>query len=169
MAVPKAMQATYDEIAVPIEAFCAEHLNDDYLALCLKLLEKLCRKRPSPLLGGRKQTWAAGVVYAIGANNFLFDKSNPHYISSPDAAKAFGLAASTVGNKAAEIRKMFDITFRNAQWLTPEHIRANPLVWMIEVNGFLVDARHLPVELQELAHKKGLIPFVPDTRDTEDD
>jgi hypothetical protein len=37
----------------------------------------------------------------------------------------------------------------------------NPLVWMIEVNGFVIDARMAPREIQEIAYEKGLIPFIP--------
>lgn len=37
----------------------------------------------------------------------------------------------------------------------------NPLIWMLEVNGFTVDARHLPLEVQDIAYAKGLIPYVP--------
>ena len=75
MAVPKAMRPKYDEIAPLIIGFCDKKLNEEYKAICLRLLEKLCRKRPAPLLSGRARTWAAGIVYAIGSNNFIFDKS----------------------------------------------------------------------------------------------
>ena len=37
----------------------------------------------------------------------------------------------------------------------------NPLVWMAEVNGFLVDLRHAPREVQEIAYEQGLIPYIP--------
>ena len=29
--VPRAMQATYDAIVAPTDAFCRDHLNDEYL------------------------------------------------------------------------------------------------------------------------------------------
>jgi hypothetical protein len=35
---------------------------------------------------------------------------------------------------------------------------------MIQVNGLLADARHLPREIQEEAYRKGLIPYIPDDR-----
>jgi hypothetical protein len=38
----------------------------------------------------------------------------------------------------------------------------NPLVWMAEVNGYLVDLRAMPREVQEIAFEKGLIPYIPD-------
>lgn len=38
----------------------------------------------------------------------------------------------------------------------------NPMAWMIQVNGFLVDARFLKREYQEEALRQGLIPYIPD-------
>ena len=161
MSVPKAMQNKYDEIAPLISEFCIEYLDKEYLALCLRLLVKLCRKRPSPLLAGRDNTWAAGVVYAIAANNFIFDKANPHHMTADQIADEFDLAASTAGNKAAEIRRMFDIHYANADWLLPSSLHDNPAVWMLSVNGFMVDIRDMPLEVQRLAFQKGFIPYVP--------
>jgi hypothetical protein len=37
----------------------------------------------------------------------------------------------------------------------------NIVAWMIMVNGLIVDARRLPLEIQEIAYEKGLIPYVP--------
>jgi len=31
---------------------------------------------------------------------------------------------------------------------------------MIQIKGLIADARHLPRELQEKAHRKGLIPYI---------
>ena len=75
MSVPKTMQTTYDELSAIIEPYCDEYLNDEYKTLCLHALEKLCRKRPSPLTSGRARTWAAGIIYAVAQNNFIFDKN----------------------------------------------------------------------------------------------
>lgn len=54
MSVPKSLQPAFDGIEPMITDFCNQYLNDEYRELCLHLLEKLCRKRPSPLLAGRK-------------------------------------------------------------------------------------------------------------------
>ena len=35
---------------------------------------------------------------------------------------------------------------------------------MIQVNGLIVDARHLPRNIQEAAYRKGLIPCIPGDR-----
>jgi hypothetical protein len=37
----------------------------------------------------------------------------------------------------------------------------NPLVWMAEVNGLLVDLRSMPREAQQIAFDKGMIPYIP--------
>ena len=165
MSIPESMRAKYNELAPLIIAFCDEKLNDDYKELCLRLLEKLCRKRPSPLLKGRINTWAAGIVYAIGANNFIFDKSQKIHLTADEIASAFGISASTAGNKANELRKMFNIDFFHSEWLLPEHIEDNPAIWMVKVNGFIVDVRDMPVEVQRQAFDLGIIPYVPDDKE----
>jgi hypothetical protein len=40
------------------------------------------------------------------------------------------------------------------------------MAWMIQVNGFVLDARHLRREFQEAAFKKGLIPYIPGKKPT---
>jgi hypothetical protein len=70
-------------------------------------------------------------------------------------------AGSTAASKAAELRKMFKIDYFNSEWLLPELIEDNPAVWMVMVNGFIVDIRDMPLELQRHAFEKGIIPYVP--------
>ncbi len=40
-------------------------------------------------------------------------------------------------------------------------VEKNPLIWMLEVNGLIIDVRHAPREIQEEAFRKGLIPLYP--------
>lgn len=165
MAIPKSMQAKYDEIAAYIIPFCEEHLNGEYQDLCLHALEKLCRKRPSPLMSGRPYTWAAGIVYAIGQNNWIFDrKHNEYAMTAEELAAPFGVAKSTASSKAAEIRKMLKIDPYKSEWILASDVESNPLVWWVEVNGLPVDARYLPLDLQIACYERGLIPYVPALR-----
>jgi hypothetical protein len=48
--------------------------------------------------------------------------------------------------------------------VSPSKFDSNPLIWMLTVNGMMVDVRHLPIEVQEVAYQKGLIPYVPGTK-----
>lgn len=166
MKIPAQMQPVYEEIAGMIDEYCGKYLNEEYRALCLRLLEKLCRKRPSPLLKGRRNTWAAGIVYAIATNNFIFDKSMPVHLTADELSRPFGVAPSTAGNKAAEIRKLVRMSPWDTEWLLQELIEDNPAIWMLSMDGFIVDARDLPLEFQQEAARRGLIPYVPGPRHT---
>src|ERR1700685_4226113 len=147
-----------DEIAGLVEKFCKEHLNAEYADLCRKLTEKLARKRPSPLVSGKPQTWACGIVRTIGWVNFLDDKTQTPHMKLPMIDKAFGVGESTGQGKSMLIRKMFKISPMDPAWSLRSQMDKNPMAWMIQVNGFLVDARLLKREIQEEALRKGLIP-----------
>ena len=165
MSVPKIMQEKYDELVAIIEPYCDELLNDEYKTLCIHALEKLCRKRPSPLTSGRARTWAAGIIYAIGQNNFIFDKSQPIHMTASELVKPLGVAKTTAASKATEIRKMLKIDPFNSEWVLASDIGKNPMLWLVEVNGLVVDARSLPLEVQIEYAQRGLIPFVPELKE----
>lgn len=161
MNVPKDMRETYEKISKLLIEYSEKYLNKEYEELCLHALEKLCRKRPSPLKNGRSNTWAAGIVYAIGSNNFIFDKNQPIHMTAKELAAPFGVAASTASSKATQIKKMLKIDYSNAEWCLPSEAASNPMLWMVSIDGLVFDARMLSVEMQEACYKKGLIPFVP--------
>jgi len=73
--ISKATGPVAEEIIGITEEVCAKLLDAEYASLARQVVAKLARKRPSPLLGGRRVTWAAAVVYALGQVNFLFDSS----------------------------------------------------------------------------------------------
>jgi hypothetical protein len=73
--VPKDMQARFEEITQLTDAFSQAYLNDEYTQLCRELTATLCRKRLSPLVRGKANTWACGIIHAVGMVNFLFDSS----------------------------------------------------------------------------------------------
>ena len=167
MSVPKAMQSKYDEIRSIIEPYCDEYLNSEYKVLCLNALEKLCRKRPSPLKSGRGKTWAAGIIYAIAQNNWIFDKENSYHSSAQELVDPLGVSKSTAASKAAEIRKMLKIYHYNAEWVIESDIEQNPMIWYVEYNGFIMDARRLPLDAQIYCAEKGFIPYVPALKEKE--
>jgi hypothetical protein len=156
-----------EEIAGLVDAFCREHLNEEYAMLCRKLTEKLARKRPSPLLSGTPNAWAAGIVRTIGMVNFLGDKSQKPYMKMTDIDKAFGIGESTASAKSSAIRKMLKMSQLDFEWMLPSRVEEHPLTWMLSVNGFIMDIRHAPREAQEVAFEQGLIPYIPADRDEE--
>lgn len=162
--VPKAMAEKYNEIAEIITQFSKEMLNEEYQELCLKALSKLCRKRPSPLLKGRINTWACGIVYAIGSNNFIFDKSQAINLTAAEIAQWFGLSKSTAGSKASEISRILHISFMNSEYVLKSMMDSNPAIWLFEINGYLMDIRNAPYDTQKEAYERGLIPYIPDDK-----
>src|SRR3954468_3035688 len=152
----------YDAIVTLTDAFCREHLDGEYEALCRKLSGALSRKRPCPLLGGKPTTWACGIVRTIGWVNFLDDRSQKPHMKLTAIDKAFGVGESTGQGKSMLIRKMLKIRPMDPAWSLRSRMDQNPMAWMIQVNGFLVDARFLKREIQEEALRKGLIPYIPE-------
>lgn len=146
------------------DLFCEEFLNGEYADMCRKLAMALARKRPSPLLQGRLETWACGTVRTIGWVNYLDDRTQTPHLKLPFIDKAFGVAESTGQGKSKAIRTMFKIRNFDPRWTLPSKMDENPMVWTLEVNGFLMDIRHAPRELQEAAFSKGLIPYIPADR-----
>lgn len=147
-----------------LDQFCQEHLNEEYAVLCRKMAEKLSRKRPSPLLHGSPNAWASGIVRAIGVVNFLHDKSQTPYMRSTDIDHYLGTSPSSGAAKLAAIRKMLKLHQLDPDWSLPSRLEDNPMTWMLRVNGFMVDVRHAPRKVQEIAFNKGLIPYIPADR-----
>jgi Domain of unknown function (DUF6398) len=154
-AVPKSMQVTYDAITFLTDAFCRDHLNEDYRELAQRMTAALGRKRPSPLTSGQPRTWACGIVYVLGQINFLSDPSTQPFMTTADLCARFGVGQSTASAKARVIAQALDTSRLNPEWSLPSLLDQNPLVWMAEVNGFLVDLRAMPREVQEIAFERG--------------
>ena len=162
--IPRAMADKVAAITALTDAFCEKHLNDEYRVLIHRVVGSLARKRPSPLLKGKENVWAAAAVHAIGRINFLDDPSQVPHCKPKILFEFFGIAESTGQNKSREIRETLGMGPMSPKWTLPSRLAENPLVWMLQVNGLMIDIRQAPVELQRLAYEKGLIPFVPAER-----
>jgi Domain of unknown function (DUF6398) len=164
---PPSREAKEDAFAVItrlVDQFCKQHLNEEYAVLCRKMAEKLARKRPSPLLKGKPNAWASGIVRAVGAVNFLHDQSQTPYMRATDIDQILGTSPSSGAAKSSEIRKMLKLYPFDPNWSLTSRLDENPMVWMLEYNGVIVDMRLAPRELQELAFNQGMIPYIPADR-----
>jgi len=163
--VPKPMQERFESLCEATDAFSEANLNPEYKQLIRYLLAALCRKRPSPVARGKAETWAAAVVHAIGTANFLFDQSQTPHCRAPEIFAFFGVSASNGMARSKQLRDLMGVDVFSPEWTLPSRMDANPLVWMVEVDGFLHDARSLPLQMQEIAFWKGLIPYIPDLKE----
>lgn len=162
--VPLKMRAKFDEVVALTDKFCNEYLNDEYRQLVREATAGLCRKRPSPLARGRIDIWACGIVLAVGSINFLYDKSTDPHLSSAEVCDAFGVKQSTAGNKSRDVRDALGMRRFDPDWCLPSLLDSNPVAWLIQVDGLVIDARCAPRGIQEIAFEKGFIPYIPGER-----
>ena len=160
--VPKEMREIYIAIVKLTDGFAKRQLNEEYAQMIRHATAALCRKRPSPLVSGKPNTWACGIIHALGMVNFLFDKSQEPHISVADLAKAFDIASSTSQGKSKLVRDILGMSYFDPQWTLPSKLEKSPTAWLIMFNGLIVDARRMPREVQQIAYEKGLIPYIPD-------
>lgn len=140
---------------------CLAALDDEYADLARRAVAKLARKRPSPLLRGRWAGWRPGVVYALGQANFLFDPAIRPTVTADQLSEAFGVAKSTMGSKARQVRDLLRISLFSPESERADVAAQNPLKWIFEVDGLAVDVRQVPLDLQVAAFERGFIPYVP--------
>lgn len=153
--VPTAMQGKYDEIVTLTDQFCQLHLNEEYRDICRRMAAKLCRKRPWPVATGKINTWACDIAYSVGRVNFLFDKSQIPHMRADELCQHFGLGPKTGSAKSTAIMELLKSGQADPHWTLPSRMADNPMAWLIQVNGLIVDARHAPREIQEEAFRHG--------------
>ena len=159
--VPVAMRPVFDKVTAITSRFCAEHLDEEYARLCVKLAARLARKRPSPLQRGDRRICAAGIVYAIGRVNFLADPAQRPHLRTDKLADLLGVKQATMANKGRLIMDTLRIGLLDSEYSRSDMLDQNPMVWMIQVDDLIVDARWLPEALQVEAWRRRLIPYVP--------
>ena len=65
-------------------------------------------------------------------------------------------------SKAKVLREGLDLIPLDPEFCLPSLMADNPLAWIIEVNGFLIDVRSCPRAIQIAAYENGLIHFLPE-------
>ncbi|MBI4672805.1 MAG: hypothetical protein HY741_14190 [Chloroflexi bacterium] len=105
--------------------------------------------------------WACGILYALGTVNFLWDKSQTPHLRADESCQYCGVSPASGSAKAKQIRDLFDMFQFDPHWTLPSLMDKNPMAWMLQVNGFIVDVRYAPIEVQQIAYEKGLIPYIP--------
>lgn len=159
--IPVAMRPAAEAIIALTDQVCSELLDQEYAGLARNVVAKLARKRPPPIQSGRPSTWAGAVVYALGQVNFLFDSASKPYATADDLSAAFGVAKSTLSAKAKQIRDLTKMSWGTPEFLREDMIAASPMIWYIQVDGLIMDARGLPLPVQAEAFELGVIPYIP--------
>ena len=157
--IPAALRDRAQQIIDITDTACREHLDEEYGLITRRLVARLARKRPSPIVRGDARIWAAGAIYAVGQVNFLFDRTQTPHMTAKQLAEALGVVQTTMANKAAIINRALDIGILEPGLSRVAMIEQHPMAWLVELEGgFIVDARTLPPDLQDEARRRGLIP-----------
>jgi hypothetical protein len=97
----------------------------------------------------------------VGRANFLFDQSQTPHLRADEWCHHFGLSPKTGSAQSTTILEWLKSGPANPHWTLPSRMGDNPLAWLIQANGLIVDARQVARELQEDASRGGLIPYLP--------
>jgi len=162
--IPEKMEDICNEIFSITDRICKNSLDNEYAELCRKMASKLARKRPSPLIFGKPELWASGILYCIAEINFLFDKTQvPHMTKSEfiDLLPVSKITATKIYNDIWDKLELYQL---DPEFTRPSKLDNNPMAWMAEVDGFIVDIRTMPKEYKEIAFKKGIIPYIPEEK-----
>ncbi|NOT01123.1 MAG: hypothetical protein HOP29_10890 [Phycisphaerales bacterium] len=162
--VPQAYATRITALAGLTDAFCDAHLNDEYKELCREMAVAVCQKG-SPVLNGKPEGWAAGIVYALGRVNFLGDPSQTPHMKAKAIAEGFGVSMATMQARTRVIWEELELMAFHPDWSLPSMLDKNPLVWVLKVNGLLMDIRMAPRGAQVAAYEQGLIPYIPADRE----
>lgn len=130
------------EIKELVVSFCVEHLNEELKSYVLRLFDTLNRKRKISIASGKKEIWAASIIYVIARLNFLFDSENELFLSADTICNFFGTKKSTVGSKATQIETACNLGIGAEGFCSPEISDAMTLVEL--PNGFVIPKSMLP-------------------------
>jgi hypothetical protein len=166
--IPEAARPAHDAIVGLIDAFCWEHLNEEYRVMCRRLASTLARKRPSPLLSGKPATWACGIIRTIGWVNFLDDSSRQPHMKLTAIDKASGVAESTGQGKSKTIRTLLKIRSFDLRWTLPSRIDETRRAFTVEIDGSLVELRGLKQAFDIGGLRKAMISIIPADRTMDD-
>lgn len=108
------------EIKQIVQRFCEQYLSEEIQGYAFKLCETLGRKRKVDISKGKKEVWAAAIVYVIARLNFLFDKENEYHITHDLVNDFFQTKKSTIGNKATQIEKLCHLAIGEEGYCSPE-------------------------------------------------
>jgi len=132
------IQEKTDQLINMTTEFCEKYLDDEYAGLCEKLIQKMSRKRKVPFLSGRIDIWAAGIIFALGRINFLFDKSSSPYTTRDELCTFFTTSKSTASQKARNIIDMLKLTYFDDDFSTKRTLENDPFKDYIMVDGLIM-------------------------------
>ncbi len=132
------------EIKELVLGFCDKHLNEELAGYTLKLCETLDRKRKISITRGKKEIWAASIVYVIARLNFLFDPESEFFLTADTICDFFGTKKSTIGSKASYIENICNLGLGAEGFCSP---KISDSLTLVELPNGLVIPKSMLTEL----------------------
>jgi hypothetical protein len=158
------------EIRGLIQTFAGLHLNEELTGCAMNLCDKLGRMRKLDIGRGRKEIWAAAIVYLIARLNFLFDKTSPCFITAETVCDFFGTKKTTTANKASLIEQTCKIGLGDREFCTREIAENFSFVQL--PNGMILPAsmvRELEIALADEEESAEIEEFVAEKKRREEE
>jgi frataxin-like iron-binding protein CyaY len=131
-----------------LENFGSKFLDVELKSYVLNLFEKISKKSLLNIYRGKNEIWAASIIYVIARFNFLFDKENDNYISIDELCDYFNVKKSTIGNKATQIEKIYNISIGDKKYTKPVFEYYKTTDGFI-IPSFLIDKKEIITEAAE--------------------
>lgn len=147
----------FEAIAILIKRFCDRHDVISFSFTCMDMAISLCVQFPEIISRGKVEGWAGGIVHALAMVNFMDD------ITMANIQSFFKMSQGTIQSKSKQIRDLFGTYPMDPLWSLPETLLENPALWIVPIDGFLIDIREAPPKTQQKALELGLIPMLPET------
>lgn len=109
-----------EEIEQLVTGYCKTNLDKVYLKICTKVVRDILKKEKSIFDRGKPEIWAASIIWAVGSENFLGDKSFEPYATLSDVCDFFKVNTSTVGQKSRKIKDILNISIWNPKYRLPD-------------------------------------------------
>jgi hypothetical protein len=110
----------YTTIKKMIVDYLGRRLDGRLVDLMVHLCRRLAEGDEFSLNRGKPEIWAAAIIHVVADLNFLFDPDSDIHLSKTELCDALGVKATTVTNKARQIRAMCDIQFVDPRFTLPE-------------------------------------------------
>ena len=156
--IPAHIKNNFLNIAEMVDLFCNKNLNDEYYNLALKLT----KENPSNLIDCDIKTLAAAIINTIAKTH----ESEMLQVSSKNLASWFQTTQTDIDKKTNSICKILNLQFIDQDQSTKSKVSNDydiddRMMWSIAINGFTIDIRNAPLDLQVDAYEHGLIPYIP--------
>lgn len=125
-----------------MEGFCSKYLDSELQSYSLNLFETIIKKSLLNIYRGKSEIWAASIMYVIARLNFLFDKDSDNFTSVDELCDYFNVKKSTIGDKATQIEKMYNISLGDKKYTKPEI--AKSFEFYMTPEGFIIPSSMVP-------------------------